>query len=318
VSDQVQALNRSAFVQQRLETNELYRKAERSEWQRLGIALAVNLGIGLLAILYAGRLEARLRRQRARDLALTSDLQRLSAKLVSAQEDERRTIARELHDEVGQVITAMKVELGLAQRASNSPANIVSRLDDIRAIAEGALQRVRDLSHLLHPAALDDLGLTAAIDDLVREVGRRHGIRADIFHDHNDARLAPEIETTIYRLVQEALTNVVKHARAGACRVSLERLPDTVRVSVEDDGSGFPPAGAEEAGGTRGLGLIGIRERVARFGGTMQIETAPGKGTRLTVELPARSRTVAQSDEASADPIDRETVDDEASYLPWR
>jgi signal transduction histidine kinase len=105
-----------------------------------------------------------------------------------------------------------------------------------------------------------------------------------------DERLTPEIEASAYRIVQEALTNVAKHARATACRVYLQRLPNTILITVEDNGVGFDAAEAERAGGQRGLGLIGIRERASHLRGTVRLESAPGKGTRLTVEVPARSR----------------------------
>jgi signal transduction histidine kinase len=316
VSDQVQALNRTAFVQQRVETSEIYRVAQRREWERLGVALAANLGVGLVASVYAGRLEARVRRQRGRDLEITNDLQRLSARLVSVQEDERRAIARELHDEVGQVLTVMKVELGLAQRASGSTVEMTARIEHVRTIAEGALQRIRDLSHLLHPSILDDLGLTAALNAQLVDVGQRHGIRIDLLHEHTDERLAPELETTIYRVVQEALTNVVKHAHASRCRVYLQGLANTVLVTIEDDGSGFPATGEGDAGQTRGLGLIGIRERITQLGGAFRLETAPGKGTRLTIELPARPWAGLGSDPEAALERIKDTTDVETANLP--
>ena len=128
------------------------------------MALATSLGIALLATFYAGRLEDRIRRQRAKDVQNTRDLQHLSAKLLNAQEEERRSIARELHDEVGQALTAIKVELAMAQRAIDGAGGAATALDDARSIADGVLHTVRDLSHLLHPALLDDLGLAAATE----------------------------------------------------------------------------------------------------------------------------------------------------------
>jgi signal transduction histidine kinase len=163
-SEEVQALNRAAFVQQQDTITEVYRVMQRRVWQQLGLALVASLGIAVLASLYAGRLEGHLRRQRARDAQNAEDLQRLSAKLITAQEEERRSIARELHDEVGQVLTAIKVELAVAQSALEASGAHARVLEDARVITEGALQTVRDLSHLLHPSMLDDLGLVAALD----------------------------------------------------------------------------------------------------------------------------------------------------------
>jgi signal transduction histidine kinase len=286
-SSRVQAANRDAFIGQTLRTAQVYREAQRSGWQQLGLALAANLAIGIWAVVYAGRLESHLRQQRARDLQLTSDLHRLSAKIVSAQEDERRMIARELHDEVGQTLAAIRVELAFAQRPDADASAIASRLDDVRTITEGALHTIRDLSHLLHPAMLDDLGLVAALESLIGSFSARHGVNVELRHAHMETRFAPDLETAVYRIVQEALSNVVKHARARTCRVSIDRAGDIVRISIEDDGAGFAAAPGGDAA-RNGLGLIGVRERATLLGGTLNVVTAIGEGTRLYVDLPTR------------------------------
>jgi len=301
LSEQVQALNRSTFIHQQSAVADVYGVTQRRIWQSLGFALAASLGIALLATLYAGRLEDRIRRQRAKEVQDTRDLQHLSAKLLNAQEEERRSIARELHDEVGQALTAIKVELAVAQRAIEGAGGPATVLEDARSITESTLHTVRDLSHLLHPALLDDLGLAAATEWYLKGFARRHGIRADLLHDRMDERLAPETEAAVYRIIQEALTNVAKHAKATNCRIYLQRLTNTLLVTVEDDGAGFDPAAPHHAHETRGLGLVGIRERVSQLGGTVRLESAPGKGTRLTVELPAQTRA-SVVDASSADP----------------
>jgi signal transduction histidine kinase len=298
VSDQVQSISLGAFVQQRAETTAVYRMTQRQTWVRLGVALAMSLAIGLLATIYAGRLESRVRRQRARDLQITSDLHRLSARLATAQEDERRTIARELHDEVGQALTAIKVELSLAQRVAETPAPTVARLEDARRMAEDTLQTIRDLSHLLRPPLLDDLGLAAALKAHLDAFEKRHGVQTELFHEGMDQRLPPELETALYRIVQEALTNVSKHAHARLCRVHLKGRPSAVLVTIEDDGLGFKASDLQVLDATRGLGLIGIRERVAHLGGTFQLETAPGQGTRLSIEMPARNHALSDATDA--------------------
>jgi signal transduction histidine kinase len=296
VSEEVQALNRETFVQQQAGIAEVYRVTQRHVWQQLGVAVAGSLGIALLAFLYSGRLENQLRHQRARDLQNTEDLQRLSAKLITAQEEERRSIARELHDEVGQVLTAIKVELALAQNAIDAAGGPPRILEDARSIADGALQTVRDLSQLLHPAMLDDLGLPAAIDWHLQSFGKRHDIRVQLLHERMDERLLPETEAAAFRIVQEALTNAARHAQATSCRVYLQRLPNTVLITIEDDGVGFDATEVSWSGARRGLGLLGIRERVAQLRGTLRLESSPGKGTRVTVELPAQSRTTTIPD----------------------
>jgi signal transduction histidine kinase len=301
LSEEVQALNRAAFVRQQSDIAQLYRVQQGRIWVELGVALAASIAIGVFATAYSGRLQRSLATQRERDTQNARDLQQLSARLITAQEEERRSIARELHDEVGQVLTAIKVELSVAQRALEASGASSRLLSDAQSITEGALHTVRDLSHLLHPALLDDLGLPAAIQWYLRGFGKRHQIRVELLHDGMEARLRPEAEANIYRIVQVALTNVVKHAQATTCRVYLQRLPTTILVTIEDDGRGFDPQEIAEAGARRGLGLIGIRERVLQLQGTMRLETAPGKGTRVTVEFPVeRSARAAEAHGAGA------------------
>ena len=283
LSEDAQTLNRASFVQQQAGNAEIYRNAQDQVWRQLGLALAASLGVALLATLYAGRLENQLREQRAKDAQHSADLQRLSSRLISAQEDERRTIARELHDEIGQALTAIKVELSLANKtveAAGAPAHV---LDDARAIAEHALTTVRDLSQLLHPAMLDDLGLPAAIDWYIRGYSRRYGIRVDFVQESITTRFAHDIEMAAFRIVQEALTNAAKHADSPTCRIRLTRLPGALAVSIEDDGRGFE---FDSNASRRGLGLLSIRERVAQLGGVARIESSLGAGTRVYVEFP--------------------------------
>lgn len=289
VSDEAQALNRSAFVQEQREIASLYNVAQRRLWESLGIALVASFGLGLLATVHAARLQHRIREQQLRDTQNARELQELSRKLITAQEEERRSIARELHDEVGQVLTTIKVELAVAQRAIVASGGDPDLLADARSITDGALSTVRDLSHLLHPALLDDMGLPAAVEWYLRGFGKRHGIRTDVVLDRMEGRLTPEIETSAYRIIQEAVTNVAKHAAATVCRVHLQRLPLAVQITIEDNGIGFDPEEIEQAERPSGLGLVGIRERASRFHGLVRIESAPGHGTKLTVELPARS-----------------------------
>jgi signal transduction histidine kinase len=287
MSEDVQALNRSAFVQQQAEIVNLYATVERQLWESLGIALLMSAGIGIAAIIYAGRHEGGLQQQHL-------NLQRLSAKLVSAQADERRTIARELHDEVGQLLTAVKVELAVAQRQIDAEDRPTEALHNVRVIADRALHTVRDLSHMLHPSVLDDLGLPAAIDSYLQEFGKRYDIRVELTQSGMEMRLPPATELAAYRIVQEALTNVANHAHAGECRVQLQRLDSTVLVIVDDDGRGFDPGVKSRL--RTGLGLLGMRERVAQLTGTLKLESAPGRGTRLSVVLPVTARPMDELD----------------------
>lgn len=293
IIERLHAINREALARQQADVARLYRDMQQRVWITGAVVLALSLSIAVLVARYAGGLEAQLRAQMARDAQNARELKSLSSRLVRVQEDERRALARELHDEVGQALSAVKAELGVAQRHIEAQRGAgAGVLDDARAIADRALQVVRDLSHLLRPTVLDDIGLAAALESLVRDFRRHHDIKAELTLDATDSRLAPSVETAVFRIVQEALTNIARHAEAASCRVSLRQDGGTLRVTVEDNGKGFTSDPARNDGG-HGLGLVGIRERVAEFGGSVHLDTAPGRGTRLMVSLPALLRAQA-------------------------
>lgn len=293
ISEEVQALNRAAFLQQQADLAAIHRTAQRQSAQRLGLALATSVVVLLLVGAYTGRLERRLRAQLERDARLSHELQEAHSTLVQAQEQERKTIARELHDEVGQVLTAVKFELSLAQRAIESRGLSAAPLEEAQNITAGAIRTVRDLTQLLHPVALDDLGLVPALDALLRGLARRHEIQVVLTHDGVEQPLDPAIEVATYRIVQEGLTNVAKHAHATHCRVALRLDGDSLVVDVEDDGAGFdlPGLGASPPR----LGLVGIRERAAQLGGALEVTSSPGRGTHLHVTLPLAPATAQET-----------------------
>lgn len=285
VADELGTLNRTAFVAHQDVIVDLYRQTQTRIWQVLGFTLAASLGIAGLSTFYAARLEQKVRAQHTRDIELQRGLQRLSTELIRVREEERRALARELHDEVGQLLTAAKFQIASAQRTLDEQGGPSTLLDEVRPIVERTLQTVRDLSHLLHPAVLDDLGLSAAVDLHVKEFRRRHdAIRVELTETGLEDRLPLEGETAAYRVVQEALTNVAKHSRATVCRVSLIRLSRSLMVVIGDDGTGFDQM---QQPARRGLGLVSMRERVLQVGGTFVVESAPGRGTRIVAELPA-------------------------------
>ena len=286
VSDEVQQLNRNAYIDQQSATSALYRAAQQRIWTQFGFAVAASFLIGLLAIRRVATLERELRHQQERDARNSADLQRLSAQLISAQEDERRTIARELHDEVGQALTAIKVELAVAERTIHTSDHVQPLLGTARTLTESALHTVRDLSRLLHPAVLDDIGLAAAVDAYVREFRKRYDVPVEFSVDRSDFRLPSEAEAAAYRIVQEALTNIARHARASVCRIELRRMNAAVQLMIEDDGVGFDPEAQRSGRVEKGLGLLGMQERVARLGGSCIVDSAPGSGTRVIVTLP--------------------------------
>jgi len=246
---------------------------------------ALTVILGLCLAVFASRHVVRLEREASDRLAENAKakeaLAELSAKVVRAQEDERRAISRELHDEVGQSLSALIVEAGNSV-ATLPPeaAEARSRLDSMRNIAQRCLDAVRNMSLLLRPSMLDDFGLVPALEWQAREVQKRSGLRITVEADDEAGEVPDEHRTCIFRLAQETLHNITKHAQAKSARVTLVRDADSVRLVVQDDGLGF------DAGRTRGLGLLGMRERVARLRGSFDIDSSPGKGTRVTVTLP--------------------------------
>jgi signal transduction histidine kinase len=292
ISEEITTLNRNAFIKQQATTAQVYQLAERNSRRNLGGALVIGLGVLLLTSLYAWRLESRLREQLKRDHAISAELQQTSAKVLNAQEEERRTIARELHDEVGQALTAIRVELDVAQRRLAANGAPQDALHEAQVITDGALQTVRSLTQLLHPAALDDLGLPAVIEAALRGLARRHNIRARLHQVGFSERPPREVELAAYRIVQEALTNVARHAQATECNVRLTQLSDRLLVEVEDNGVGFIDD-TDRPIVARGLGLVSVRERAVRLGGTFNVLSAPGEGTRVIVSLPEQGVALA-------------------------
>jgi signal transduction histidine kinase len=244
-----------------------------------GIALVGGTLLALGTIALTRRLEREVERRLRETTEARADLQALSARLVRAQEDERRSLARELHDEVGQSLSAIMMEAGNADAAPNAE-EIRRRVASIASIAEKTLNVVRDLALLLRPSMLDDFGLVPALNWHAREMSKRTGLNVRVTADPASGDLPDEHKTCIYRLVQEALNNAARHASARNLQVTVENGTDRVTFSVQDDGSGFDKTTV------RGLGLLGMEERVRRLGGRLQIDSRPGRGTTISAELP--------------------------------
>jgi PAS domain S-box-containing protein len=221
----------------------------------------------------------------------------LLGRLVFAQEDERRRIAREMHDQFGEQLTALGHRIASLKDACHRQPDLQAPIEALEIVAH---QLDRDVDHLvweLRPTALDDLGLRAALSNYVRTWAERVGISAQLHTTGlQDDRLPSEAETTLYRIAQEALTNVAKHSRAGNVEVILERRADHVLLIVEDDGMGFDPGDSEATG--HGLGLLGMQERASLVGATLQIESAAGKGTTILVRMTAAPEARSASEHA--------------------
>ena len=293
ILDQLAALQVVANERHQSEIAALYTKV-RTRLLSMGAGtLLVALVVAIMASRHVSRLQREIERQRRGEQQNRQDLERLSARLVDVQEEERRALARELHDEVGQALTAVKMDIGMALRGEVEDRTRTA-LEDARELSENILRSVRDMSQLLHPSALDDFGLPATLTTYLRNFSHRTGIRAHLA-ETMDTRLAPDIELCVYRIVQEALNNIAQHSGATACTVSLNGGGGMVRLVVEDNGRGIGGS-AGRLGASPGLGVIGMRERAQALGGTFAIRDRDGGGTSVGVTLPLETGSINAND----------------------
>ncbi len=230
--------------------------------------------------------DLRLAEQFANRAAIAVDLSRRVARdalrrVVSGQELERRRLARELHDETGQALTSILLGLRAVEEAG-SEQDMSAAAANLRDLVVGTLQDVRRLAMQLRPKALDDFGLVAAVERLAQTFSEASAIRVDLEAQLGEERLPAEVETTLYRIVQEALTNIVKHAGASRVSILLVRRSGTATVVIEDDGQGFDPADLRE----ERMGIVGMRERVELHEGRLRVESTPGAGATVVAEVP--------------------------------
>jgi signal transduction histidine kinase len=266
---------------QRLQTSE--QVLRRFLLQMIAFTLGLGIVVALLTIHRVAVLERRHDDQRKQIEETQNNLRRLSRRLVQAQELERRALSRELHDEVGQMMTALGIELGNIEDVRNSDvAAFRQRLEDAKRLNADAMRAIRDLAMGLRPSMLDDLGLQAALEWQGREFSRHTGVPASVHVQGALDHLSDAQRTCIYRVVQEALTNCARHAKASSVVVSVRAEHDGIIVLVRDDGIGFNP----RTSGRGGLGLLGIQERVQELDGQMQISSETGSGTTIRVEIP--------------------------------
>lgn len=247
--------------------------------------LTIGFGSGLLLVLGTMAYIVRLERQthdRYVQLARSQhELQLLSSRLLDAQETERRSISRELHDEIGQSLGALLVDIGrLSTTLFNDRPDVRTQLDNMKSVAERTFQAVRNIALLLRPSMLDDLGLVAALEWQGREVSRRSEIEVAVESENVPEDLPDEYRICIYRLVQEALNNAVRHSGSRNVKVTVVQSAKCITVRVGDDGRGFDP------NRTRGLGILGMEERVKRLAGTFTMDSKAGQGVTITAELP--------------------------------
>ena len=289
IADRIAEINELGLNQAEERLAQSAEKLRLSLYATFGIALLGGMVLAIATTALTLRLEREVERRLHETIEARSDLQALSARLVRAQEDERRTLARELHDEVGQSLSAIMMEANSVAEAPNADdsavedrirADIRDRVSSIASMAEKTLNIVRDLALLLRPSMLDDFGLVPALNWHAREMSKRTGLNVRVAADEISDDLPDEHKTCIYRVVQEALNNAARHASARNLQVIVKNEGPRVVFSVRDDGSGF------DKRFVRGLGMLGMEERVRRLGGELRIDSEMGRGTTISAELP--------------------------------
>jgi len=266
--------------QQRLEdTQEYFQRFLRN---MLGLCLLLGTVIAVASIYRFWSLEQEANTQHKQIEENGWKLTRLSRGLVSAQEAERKSISRELHDAVGPLVTGVRLELANIESARTSPEKFLGHLSEARQLNAQTLELIQNMAMGLRPSMLDDLGLGPALEWQGRELSRRSGVPVAVQIDGSIDNLPEEHRTCIYRVVQEALTNCARHAHAMSIRVSLYGREDFVEATIQDDGVGFDTEDPEH----KGLGLLGMEERARELNGKVSVVSNSGKGTLLRVELP--------------------------------
>lgn len=275
IAGQIGAIAESQLKLGKLRVEETYLQFRRL----LTITIALTIGLGIALAAFSVREILKLERETAERRA---ELQQLSARLVDAQEAERRSIARELHDEVGQALTGILVEMANLSTLirSNATEALAPKADEIKRMVENSISVVRNMALLLRPPMLDDLGLVPALQWQAREVTKRTGVRVRLAAERVSEDLPEELKTCVYRIVQEALHNCVQHAGAHTVRVTIRQEHENILLSIQDDGKGF------HVNQERGMGLLGIEERVTHLGGSFSVESEPGHGAVLRIILP--------------------------------
>jgi signal transduction histidine kinase len=282
IADQIAGINESQLTSGK----EKVARTFEGFRQRLIITIGLTIGVGLLLVAFSMSkilgLEAQSAARYLEIATARTELKQLSARLVEAQENERRSISRELHDEVGQALTGIRVELANLSRQIRSKEldGLDTKIDEIKEMVEDSVGVVRNMALLLRPSMLDDLGLVPALQWQAREISKRTRLRVKVAAEGVSEDLPEDHKTCIYRIVQEALHNCEQHSEATTARVTVRQTSSRLVLAIQDDGKGF------DAEHERGMGLLGMQERVSHLRGTFSVESLPGRGAIVCVVLP--------------------------------
>ena len=281
ITKDIEQLNNTNLATQRAEVERRLTIFHNDLYRRLWRTLLLGFAVALVAVLRLRALERRSERQRIHAEHAENEMRLLSQQLVATQEEERKKLTRELHDHVGQMLTALRMELGRADRARGaSDTQLAQAIGEAKRLLDTILRSVRDLAMGLRPSMLDDFGLEPALEWHVRDFRRRFSIPVDLTLSGALDTLPDQYRTCVYRIVQEALTNCARHAQAKRVEVLVRYERNTLELNVRDDGVGIDPARA------RGVGLLGIVERVRELHGAFEVGPRQPHGTELHVTLP--------------------------------
>jgi signal transduction histidine kinase len=288
IAQEIEELNNANLSEQRAEATRRQIAFQDDLRRLLWRSLLLGLAVALAVVFRLRVLERRSEQQRVIASQAEQEMRELSQRLVATQEEERKNLSRELHDHVGQVLTALRMELGRIDRTrAPADAGLGRAVAESKRLVDSMVRTVRDLAMGLRPSMLDDFGLQPALEWHVRDFTRRYGVKVELTLDGDVTTLPDAYRTCVYRTVQEALTNCIRHAHAQSIAVAILEHDDQLEVSITDDGTGLDSKRREQ-----GLGLRGIEERVRELHGAMTIHSAPGHGTTLAVRLPLPTATM--------------------------
>jgi signal transduction histidine kinase len=300
--ERLEEANRAALNQSEADLATTRKSYGRLLLLLLGIDALIGLAVAVYSLRQSEQLEAQTQAQLLEASRARQELERLSARLMEIQEQERTRLARELHDDIVQNLAVLKIEITQAQKSADlRSTETAERLDRARSIADRTMKTLRSTMLLLRPSLLDDLGLAAAMRQMAKQVEARSGVAILVTVAGSRRRLISQIETVLYRIAQEALNNAVRHAHAARVTIDLKFGERCVSLEIADNGVGFAPGAVLKAqAARRAWGLLGMQERVTLVGGKLEIHSAPGQGTRLTAEVPLAVAEV-RTDHAHSD-----------------
>jgi signal transduction histidine kinase len=282
IAQEIEELNNATLAAQRADVTARQVALRHDLFKLLWRSLLLGTVVVLTAVIRLRILERRSDEQRLIAEEAEGQMRLLSHQIVATQEEERKSLSRELHDHVGQVLTALRMELGRIDRLRTPDERLAHAVAECRQLVDNMVRTVRDLALGLRPSMLDDFGLQPALEWHVRDFTRRYGVPVELDVSGDLVNLPDQYRTCVYRVTQEALTNCVRHASASRVSIRVSGNDQRLEVAVTDDGVGLRPERRRA-----GLGLRGIEERVRDLRGTLHIQSAAGKGTTVMIRLPA-------------------------------